>query len=277
MMNIWNAFDGCINLTDITIPYSVTTIDYGAFYYCDNLNNITLSGGVASIGREAFSYTGYGYNESNWENGVLYIGNNLIKAKSSLSGEYRIKEGTRLIADNAFGDSLDLDGVIIPDSVTSIGISAFSGCANLANENIGKGVKVIGDSAFRNCQALNEISLSDNVTSIDVSAFAGCTNLSEINIPDSVTTIGANAFAGCTNLADITIGNGIRTIGSDTFSDTAYFNNRKNWDCSERDVNLALYIDKYLVDVKDITIDNNFKIKEDTLAIAEKAFYRCGK
>ena len=79
---------------------------------------------------------------------MLYLGNYLIKAKTNISGEYTIKDGTKVIADEAFCGCTSLTSVTIPDSVTSI-----------------------GDYAFYKCTSLTEITIPDSVTSIGYRAF----------------------------------------------------------------------------------------------------------
>ena len=83
--------------------------------------------------------------------------------------------------------------VRIPDSVTSI-----------------------GDSAFSWCKALTNIEIPNSVTSIGDWAFGGCSSLEEINL-NSVTSIGRYAFYGCTGLTNIIIGNNIKNIESRVF------------------------------------------------------------
>ena len=78
----------------------------------------------------------------------------LLKVPRELSGAYSVKEGTRIICDNAFTWCRSLSDIVIPDSVTSIGIGAFS-----------------------NCRFLSNIVIPDSVTSIGNGAFAGCSNL----------------------------------------------------------------------------------------------------
>ena len=100
-----SAFDGCSTLTTVEIPDSVTTIGYWAFAYCGALTTVEIPDSVRSIGSNAFHITGYYNQESNWENGVLYIGNHCIDAKSDeIPGEYTIREGTITIGYEAFRD-----------------------------------------------------------------------------------------------------------------------------------------------------------------------------
>ena len=83
----------------------------------------------------------------------------------------------------------------IPSSVTSIEISAFSGCTGLSGIEIDSNSIVnIKKNAFYNCSSLNGIELPNSLVEIGEKAFFGCTSLVYIKIPDNVTKIGAFAF-----------------------------------------------------------------------------------
>ena len=125
------AFYNCTGLKSVTIPNSVTSIGDYAFEYCSGLTSITIPDSVTSIGISAFNDTAYYNNASNWQDGVLYIGKHFIKAKSTLSGDYVIKNGTLTIAGYAFENCIRLTSVTIPNSVTSIGYEAFYNCNGL--------------------------------------------------------------------------------------------------------------------------------------------------
>ena len=91
----------------------------------------------------------------------------------------------------------------IPNSVTTIGYDAFSGCIGLTSVTIPNSVTTIGGSAFRDCTGLTSVTIPNSVTSIGESAFYGCTALTSVTIPKSVTTIGYDTFRGCTGLKKI--------------------------------------------------------------------------
>ena len=279
------------SIKKVVIENGVTNIGGWVFYGCTSLTSVTIPDSVTSIGYRAFENTAYYNNESNWDNGILYIGNNLIKAKENVSGSVEIKQGTKVIADEAFSYCSSLTSVTVPDSVTSIGSYAFSYCSSLTSVTIGNGVTRIGYSTFKDCTSLTSITIPDGVTKINDYTFSGCTSLASVTIPDSVASIGyyafgncssltsvtipdsvasigVSAFYGCTSLTSITIGNGVTSIGEEAFENTAYYNNESNWKDG------LLYIGNYLIKAKE-NVSGNVELKQATKAIAGMCFCDC--
>jgi hypothetical protein len=98
-----------------------------------------------------------------------------------------------------------LVSIILPDTLTSIGIQAFQNCSNLVSVAIPDGVTSIGSSAFYNCSSLASVAIPDGVTSIGIGAFRNCSNLTSVIIPAGVTSIGYSVFSYCTKLTAIQV------------------------------------------------------------------------
>ena len=210
------AFKGCSSLTSITIPNSVTSIEKGAFYRCDSLTSITIPNSVTSIGYYAFkdcsSLTSITIPES-----VTEIKEGAFWGCSSLTS-ITIPNSVTSIGKWAFQSCSSLTSITIPNSVTSIGWYAFRGCSSLTSITIPNSVTSIEFSAFAGCSSITSITIPNSVTSIGKWAFQSCSSLKSITIPDSVTSIGHHAFDGCSRLKSITIPNSVTEIGWDAFS-----------------------------------------------------------
>ena len=224
------AFSSCKNITEITIPDSVTEIGNSAFSGCTSLAEIVIPDSVTEIGEFAFSGC------TALLKVVLSKNMTAIEAQtfsgcSSLESiiipEGVTKIGTRSKSEDfmcdgaAFYGCTSLKEIIIPDSVTEIWWRAFSGCTSLSKVKLPKNLTSINSDVFSGCTSLAEITIPDSVTSIGSSAFEGCASLAEIVIPDSVTSIGGSAFSGCTSLAEITIPDSVTSIGGSAFEGCA--------------------------------------------------------
>ena len=138
------AFRGCSGLTSVEIPNSVTSIGYYAFYGCSGLTSI-----------------------------IVKEGNTVYDSRNNCNAIIETSSNTLLTG---------CKNTVIPNSVTSIGDWAFSGCSGLTSITIPNSVTSIGWSAFYNCSGLTSIVIPNGVTSIGASAFNGCYGITSITM-----------------------------------------------------------------------------------------------
>ena len=243
------AFYDCTGLTSVTIPNSVTSIGNYAFYYCSVLTSITIPNSVTSIGNYAFCGC-YGLTGVTIPNSVTSIGERVFSGCSGLTS-VTIPNSVTSIGEAAFASCSGLTSIIvesgntvydsrdncnaiiktstntlitgckntvIPNSVTSIGYSAFRGCDGLTSITIPNSVTSIGNVAFAFCSGLTSVTIPNSVTSIGEEAFYYCSGLTSVTIPNSVTSIGEAAFASCSGLTSVIIPSSVTSIGNSAFS-----------------------------------------------------------
>ena len=179
--------------------------------------------------------------------------------KAEVVGAVRNNTGEFLIL-----ASIIHEGITYP--VGSIGDGAFSGC-RMTSIAIPNSVTSIGKSAFKGCSRLTSIDIPNSVTSIGDYAFSACYGLTSIDIPNSVTSIGDYAFESCDQLISITIPNSVTSIGVDAFYNTTWFSLQAKG---------LIYINNVAYCYKGTMPSNtSITIMEGTVSISPGAFSYC--
>ena len=188
-----DAFSNCSELVELTLPDSLRSIGANAFNFCDHLRQLSIPRSVTSISPDAFvncrNLRGLSVSPGNPayssdESGVLFNRDKtvLIQMLSGFYGDYSV-----------------------PESVVTIGESAFANCGGLQAVSIPDGVRSIGSGAFQWCSALREVRLPDGIAALEELVFADCSSLESVTIPAGVKLIGEYAFYGCTELRSATV------------------------------------------------------------------------
>ncbi len=222
------AFSGkiaCRDLTEMSIPDSVTYMSGSVFADCAKLKKVKLSDNLQYVQMGTFE------NCTALENVTL-------------------PENTKTIASSAFYNCTSLKSIDLPERLENIWFTAFGKCSSLKSIHIPKNVSEIKISAFTNCTGLESITVDEEnntydsrdncnaiittknntlrvgckntvipktVVKIGQDAFFGCKGLKSIEIPSSVTEIGSSSFALCSNFASIKLPKSIDKIESSAF------------------------------------------------------------
>ena len=204
------VFSGCTSLSSVCFPSGLTSIENYAFLNCASLEDVSLPSGLASIGNSAFRNC-TGLKTVSLPSGLTSIGTSVFSGcfnLQSFAGKYASPDGLFLIDSNkliavAYG-AINGD-LIIPENITGIGVSAFTGCLNLTSITFPNSLLSIEYCAFDGCKNLTSITFPNSLLNIGQFAFDGCVNLSSISLPSGIQSVGEEAFGYCGNLSSITV------------------------------------------------------------------------
>ena len=289
LTDIWGyAFKDCTALKSVELN-NVRNLGSGAFMNCTALESVSLSDnmeklndhifdGCASLARIdmpdkpiAVSFTvlggtAYYNNPSNWENGVLYADGYLIAVNADFAAltEYAVKEGTKVIADNAFsgaGYSGKVKKITLPDGLYRIGQGAFAKLGALTEVNVPESVRSIGYGAFAATgydvaanytdgglyvgnwlvavenTAMTSFTVKDGTVGVadgkDTSLFPSrAQKATQLSLPSSLKYIGTRSFARL-RITELQLPAGLQTLGEGAFASCSWLKTVNLGDCAE--------------------------------------------
>lgn len=229
------AFNNVTSLQKVTIPSTVESIDYWAFYGAgvsnvvfSALKDTSLTSKLTTIAHSAFYNTKI--KEFVTPSSVTTLGANVIAGTKTLTkftfpasydaakcGSYFFTtcsaleelvfpEGITSIGngkDSIWGNASNLKKVVLASSVKELKKNAFKSAKLLEEINLAN-VEKIGQDAFRDCIALKEIDIS-SLKESGVQSFSGCTALQSVTVPKGLTKPGATMFEKCTGIKEVTV------------------------------------------------------------------------
>lgn len=237
------AFRGCSGFTgSLTIPNTVTSIGYEAFFGCGFTGSLTIPDSVTNLSGAAFqscqwftsltlpdsitNIDSYTFQNCKGLTGTLTIPNTVTSLGPYAFSDCRnlttlvLSNSLTNLGDHAFNNCVGLTGTVtIPASLTRIDSSSFYSCNGITSLVLPEGVTYIGNGAFNRCSGLTSLTLPNSLTEISTSGFAGCTGLTgNLTIPDNVTKLGTSAFSGCTGITSLILPDSLTNIGINAFN-----------------------------------------------------------
>ena len=291
------AFQNCTALQSVRLADKMTGLSDHIFDGCASLAEIDMPDNPIAVSFTMLDGTAYYNDPSNWENGVLYADGYLIKADKNFASltEYAVKEGTAVIADNAFslvGYSAKLKKMTLPDGLYRIGRSAFSKLSSLTDINIPDSVRSIGYAAFEVTGFDTESNYTDGglyigdwlvaVENVAMTSFTvregtigvadgkdtslfptRAQKASQLSLPSSLRYIGARSFARL-KISDLKLPSGLMTLGEGAFKICSYLKTVNLGDCRQlQSIGSEAFSDAALSEIT---------IPENVVSVGELAF-----
>lgn len=226
----------------VTLPDTVSRIDYSAFEGCKKLERVSLSERLSTIQDNAF----YG---------------------DAALREIDFPETLEWIGEDAFNGCASLERLILPEGLSEMQERAFGGCEGLREVVIPGTLQYVPGVTFTGCPALEKVTLTEGVQYLGWACFADCTGLEEISLPASLAGVFENPFVGCTALTRVEIAEGNESV---TLENGALVNHLVEQDFNDRDVRV-----NELACCLPALLGEEYTVAEDIDRIGYGAFMGC--
>ncbi|HBH94888.1 MAG TPA: hypothetical protein DDX91_03995 [Ruminococcaceae bacterium] len=238
-----HAFSDCEYLSTVNLSKNIEALDAGAFYNCKKLISIFIPKSLVNV-----------------SNGGSGLDPHRVFAKSGLKN-VEFEKGTDKIQPYLFGECYELESIVVPNTVTEIGHSAFLNCTSLITITLPNKLKELETTLFGGCTSLAKITIPDSVTNMGNKVFSSCTSLKEITVPDSVTDMGEGVFSDCSSLETAKLSNTLVNIGASTFANCTSL---KNTEIPKTVENIRANAFKNCVSLTKLTLPENIVLIEDS-------------
>ena len=242
--------DGNATITDFLGPVASTSTGSYDITIPEKLDDHPVTG----LGESSFSGT---YSPDHPKNYTLLSFCNQIQSVT-------IPESVTSIGKSAFEDCSNLDSLTIKGVATSIGAYAFGSCTSLTSLSLVGSFQTIGDYAFVSC-GMTSLTIDATITSIEKYAFSS-RSLTSLSLTGNVQKIGDYAFYSCPSLKTVTLPKSLTSIGSLAFDA-----------CTSLD---SIEIPGTVTEIGDFAFNNSgltsVTIDEGVKSTGAYMFYKCG-
>ena len=201
-----SSFEGCYALESIDLPNSLVSIGKWAFWACHGLTQFHVSRNLVDIAYNAFM---------DCYNIACFTCSSMNPRFKSVSGILYTKDMTTLYA---YPPAATATRFEIPGTVTSLYDYCFSYNHYLERVIIPESVTWMGMNIFRDCTKIDSIYVPDGVTHMGVTVFGDCYSLTNVHLPASLDTIYSSTFLNCSSLTEVTIPRNVSCLGELSFS-----------------------------------------------------------
>lgn len=227
-----SAFADCEKLREIRLPASVFAIGSNAFSNCTKLEGYIVEKGSYAEEYCIGKYLPYSYvdgtkpertvktvsgtcgRDLTW---TLEDGTLTVSGTGEMDNYMVVTEEGFVTGTTAPWEEMLIDTVIIEEGVTSVGDYAFAYCDEVKQVSLPETLTYLGIEAFTSC-SITEVELPDAISMIELNTFLSCHHLQKVKLPAGLRCIPFGMFQRCSALRDITLPESVETVENDAFA-----------------------------------------------------------
>lgn len=230
----------CVVSGDLSKNFSAGSFWWGYDMYNLPVKHLVIAEGATEIGEYAFSEWSQ-IEELTLPSSLIKIGRDAFERCGKIK-QIHFSEGLQVIESYAFG-SCPVGELNLPNTLTKIGGSAFSGFDQLVELNLPDSIVSIGHDAFGRCYSLRTVKMPAHLKVISESLFSQCKALEQVQMPEDLEEIEKYAFLDCQNLKSVTLPASIKNVGYEAFESEEF-----------EEGGLHFCITNYITNINDCTV-----------------------